>query len=80
MSGNQTGTTAKTKAVAPARPTELSEMYKRWVLDCVIDVAYAVSKDFTQRVELYQHVQMETYNLLIYMLFLMIYQKFLHFA
>jgi hypothetical protein len=31
-------------------------MYKRWTLDCIINIAYAVSVDFSQRPELYQEV------------------------
>jgi hypothetical protein len=32
----------------------ISDMYARWVLDCVVEVAYAVSKDFAARPDCYQ--------------------------
>jgi hypothetical protein len=35
-------------------------MYKRWTLDCVVNIAYAVSVDFSQRPELYQDVDDST--------------------
>jgi hypothetical protein len=35
-------------------------MYKRWTLDCVVNIAYAVSVDFSQRPELYQDVSDDT--------------------
>ncbi|MDX1415690.1 MAG: hypothetical protein R3293_15950 [Candidatus Promineifilaceae bacterium] len=38
----------------------LGRMYKRWVLDCVVDIAYAVSIDFSQRPELYQNIDPAT--------------------
>lgn len=34
----------------------LGSMYVRWVLDCIVDLAHAVSIDFSQRLELYQKV------------------------
>jgi hypothetical protein len=42
----------------PTKPTgkQLGLMYKRWTLDCVVNLAYAVSLDFSQRPELYQEV------------------------
>lgn len=36
--------------------TQLGLLYKRWTLDCVVNIAYAVSLDFSQRPELYQEV------------------------
>ena len=38
----------------------LGLLYKRWTLDCVVNIAYAVSLDFSQRPELYQVVGNET--------------------
>jgi hypothetical protein len=32
----------------------VSDMYARWVLDCVVEVAYAVSRDFAARPDCYQ--------------------------
>jgi hypothetical protein len=40
----------------PDLNTQLALLYKRWVLDCVVMSAFAVSKDFSQRPELYQNV------------------------
>lgn len=38
----------------------LGSMYKRWVLDCIVDLAHAVSIDFSQRPELYQNLDSAT--------------------
>ena len=35
---------------------QLGLMYKRWTLDCIVNIAYAVALDFSQRPELYQEV------------------------
>src|SRR5437773_4292122 len=40
----------------PPTGQQLGLMYKRWTLDCVVNIAYAVSLDFSQRPELYQEV------------------------
>jgi hypothetical protein len=40
----------------PGFPDLLGQLYKRWVLDCVVSAAFAVSKDFSDRLELYQDV------------------------
>lgn len=40
----------------PDLASQLASMYPRWVLDCIVMSAYAVSKDFSQRPELYQNV------------------------
>jgi hypothetical protein len=42
----------------------LGLMYKRWVLDCIPQVAHAVSLDFSQRPERYKRVGPKTANLL----------------
>lgn len=38
---------------------QLGLMYKRWTLDCIVNIAYAVALDFSQRPELYQEVSEE---------------------
>ena len=38
----------------------LGQMYKRWVLDCIPQLGYAVSLDFSRRPELYKQVQAPT--------------------
>lgn len=43
---------------------QLGLMYKRWTLDCVVCIAHAVAKDFSQRLELYQKLGNEVANLL----------------
>ena len=52
--------------MSPARKNEkttsmsngifLGQMYRRFVLDCIADLGYAVSLDFIHRPELYQDV------------------------
>jgi hypothetical protein len=44
------------KAVAPSFGQKLGLMYKRWTLDCVVEIAHAVAVDFSDRPELYQQV------------------------
>jgi hypothetical protein len=39
---------------------QLGDMYKRWVLDCIVNLGYAVSVDFSNRPELYQKVDNAT--------------------
>jgi hypothetical protein len=34
----------------------VGDMYSRWVLDCIVEIAYAVSKDFIARPEFYKGV------------------------
>ncbi len=36
---------------------KLGELYKRWTLDCIVDLAYAVSRDFSNRPEFYQKIK-----------------------
>lgn len=38
---------------------QLGLMYKRWTLDCIVCITHAVSKDFSQRPELYQKISDE---------------------
>jgi hypothetical protein len=40
----------------PTRGQILGLTYRRWTLDCIVNIAYAVSLDFSQRPELYQDV------------------------
>src|SRR5260370_16878283 len=40
----------------PGLGGQLALMYKRWVLDSIVMSAFAVSKDFSRRPELYQDV------------------------
>jgi hypothetical protein len=42
----------------------LGPMYKRWVLDCIPQLGYAVSHDFSRRPELYKRVDAKTASLL----------------
>ncbi len=51
-------TASKTKntSTVPSYGTLLGLMYRRFVLDCVADLGYAVSVDFIHRPELYQDV------------------------
>lgn len=42
----------------------LATLYILWVLDCIVDLAYAVSKDFSARLQLYQNVKPDTVKLL----------------
>jgi hypothetical protein len=47
------------QALEPQPPSfgqQLGLLYKAWTLDCVITIAHAVSLDFSDRPELYQHV------------------------
>jgi len=53
-------TQKETTVEVPALGDRLSLMYKRWVLDSVVTSAFAVSKDFTKRPELYQDVDDST--------------------
>jgi hypothetical protein len=43
----------------PSSGEQLGLMYKRWTLDCIVNIAYAVALDFSQRPELYQEVSDE---------------------
>jgi hypothetical protein len=43
---------------------QLGLMYKRWVLDCIPNLGYAVSLDFSRRPELYKQVDPKTAKLL----------------
>jgi hypothetical protein len=43
---------------------QLGSMYKRWVLDCIPQLGYAVSLDFSRRPELYKRVDAKTVTLL----------------
>jgi hypothetical protein len=47
-------------AQQPGFPEQLGTMYKRMALDCIVDMAYAVSMDFSQRLDLYHNVSSET--------------------
>ena len=40
--------------------TLLGDLYKRYVLDCIIDSAWAISFDFSDRLELYQNIPRES--------------------
>jgi len=44
----------------PTFGERLGLLYKRWTLDCIVNIAYAVSLDFSQRPELYQTVSEDT--------------------
>jgi hypothetical protein len=44
------------KAVAPSFGQQLGLIYKRWTLDCVVEIAHAVALDFSARPEMYQQV------------------------
>ena len=44
------------KAVARSFGQQLGLIYKRWTLDCVVEIAHAVALDFTARPEMYQQV------------------------
>src|SRR5947208_2143982 len=44
------------KVAAPSFSQQLGLMYKRWTLDCVVEIAHAVALDFSGRPELYQQV------------------------
>jgi len=39
---------------------QLGLMYKRWTLDCIVEIAHAVSLDFSNRPELYQRINDDT--------------------
>lgn len=43
---------------------QLGLMYKRWVLDCIPNLGYAVSLDFSHRPELYKQIDTKTATLL----------------
>ena len=43
---------------------QLGLMYKRWVLDCIPNLGYAVSLDFSYRPELYKQIDSKTATLL----------------
>src|SRR2546423_4044931 len=44
----------------PSFGQRLGLMYKRWVLDCIPNLGYAVSVDFSTRPELYKQVNAKT--------------------
>jgi hypothetical protein len=51
-----TATNTKKTSTDPPYATSLGLMYRRFVLDCISDLGYAVSLDFIKRPELYQDV------------------------
>ena len=57
---------SKTKDTStnPSYETLLGQMYRRFVLDCIANLGYAVSLDFIYRPELYQDVVLETAELM----------------
>jgi hypothetical protein len=48
--------TAKAVAAAGQFGGEIGGLYRRWVLDCVVEYAYAVSMDFNVRPGFYKNV------------------------
>src|SRR5262245_1590024 len=58
MEGDEEG--IEGEEAADAREAVAPDMYTRWVLDVVIELAYAVSQDFVNRPQFYQNVDRHT--------------------
>ena len=57
--GTKKTSPSSSKTLSPNKQ-KLSEMYQRYILDCIIDAAFAVSHDFALRPEVYKDINTST--------------------